>query len=148
MQSHHDFDQPVFLHELLTTEEAARALQLSHDRVYRLLEQQQLGGIRIANRWLVRPADLATFRERRYGQVAGLCKNALAEPSIRLTEKQRSICETLQHGGSITTAARSLNLPRPSIYAQLSLVRKKLARIRPEFAETNPTSRHPSPSPS
>ena len=144
MQTHHDLNQPVFLHELLTTEQAARALQLSHDRVYRLLEKQQLGGIRIANRWLVRPADLAAFRERRYGQVTGLCRSALAEPSIRLTEKQRGICEMLQHGGSITTAARTLNVPRPSIYAQLTLVRKKLARIHPEFAETSSTSKHSS----
>jgi len=145
MAIQHDSHQlPYPFQGLLTSDQAAKELRLSRDRVYRLLEQRQLGGIRIANRWLLRPADLAAYRERRYGQVPNLCSSALHEPRLRLTEKQRRICEALQHGTSMTTAARSLNLPRPSLYAQLSLVRKKLARLHPEFADTPSTSPPPS----
>jgi excisionase family DNA binding protein len=133
--AHNPDDLPYPFQGYLTAKQAAYALGLSNDRVYRLLEQRQLGGIRIANRWLLQPADLAAYRERRYGQVPALCSMALHEPNIRLTEKQRRICEALQHGTSMTTASRLLNLPRPSLYAQVQLVRKKLARIRPEFAE-------------
>ena len=127
--------QLSYLEGLITSGEAARELHLSQDRVLRLLEHRDLGGMRIANRWLLSPADLAAFRERRYGQARALCAAALDEPGLRLTEKQRRICEVLSHGTSMTAAARSLDLPRPSLYAQLKLVRKKLSRLRPEFAE-------------
>ena len=101
--------------------------------------------MRVANRWLLSPADLAAFRERRYGEARALCEAALEEPGMRLTEKQRRICEALRHGTSMTVAARSLDLPRPSLYAQLKLIRKKLARIRPEFAQIPPHEPGPSP---
>ena len=127
-----------YLQDLLTSSEAARELQLSQDRVVRLLERQELGGVRIANRWLLSPADLTAFRDRRHGAIRNLCTAALSEPNLRLTEKQRRICESCRHGVSMTTAARELDLPRPSLYAQLKLVRKKLSRIRPEFVDTTP----------
>lgn len=137
MATAHDPDDfPYPFQGFITARQAAQQLGLSHDRVYRLLEQRRLGGIRIANRWLLRPADLAAYRERRYGHVPALCSAALHEPHIRLTEKQRRICEALQHGASMTSTSRLLGLPRPSLYAQVQLVRKKLARIRPEFADT------------
>ena len=132
------------LEGLLTSGEAARELDLSQDRVLRLLERRDLGGVRVANRWLLSPADLAAFRERRYGEARALCEAALEEPGMRLTEKQRRICEALRHGTSMTVAARSLDLPRPSLYAQLKLIRKKLARIRPEFAHIPPHEPGPS----
>ncbi len=136
----------VYLQGLLTSAEAAQELRLSQDRVVRLLEGRVLGGVRIANRWLLSPADLAAFRERRYGEVRALCCAALDELGIRLTEKQQRICETLRHGVSMTEAARSLDLPRPSLYAQLKLIRKKLSRLRPEFAEAAVSEQDPSPS--
>ena len=137
---HQTESRPFYLHELLTAKEAAGRLGLSHDRVYRLLEQGGLGGMRVANRWLLTPSDLAAFRERRYGEVCGVCESALREPALRLTEKQRRICETLRHGISITKASRELDLPRPSIYAQLGLIRKKLSRLHPEHPPTSPAS--------
>jgi excisionase family DNA binding protein len=135
-----------YLHELLTSKEAAGQLGLSHDRVYRLLERRQLGGIRVANRWLITPADLAEFRERRYGEVRALCDAALGQPSLRLTEKQRRICEVLRHGVSISKAARDLGLPRPGIYAQLGLIRKKLSRLNPAFAPSQSSTSSPTSS--
>src|SRR5215469_10092643 len=108
---HHAQSRPYYLHELLTSREAAGQLGLSHDRVYRLLERRQLGGIRVANRWLLTPSDLAEFRERRYGEVCSLCEAALGEAALRLTEKQRRICEVLRRGVSISKAARDLGLP-------------------------------------
>jgi Helix-turn-helix domain len=135
----------TYLQGLLTSSDAARELKLSQDRVVRLLEHQTLGGVRIANRWLLSPSDLAAFRERRYGENQTLCSAALAEPGLRLTEKQRRICETLRHGVSMTVAARTVDLPRPSLYAQLKLIRKKLARIHPEFAEAAPSEQDSSP---
>jgi excisionase family DNA binding protein len=144
MATAHDLDEfPYPFQGFITAKQAATELGLSHDRVYRLLEQRRLGGIRIANRWLLRPADLAAYRQRRYGPVPALCHAALHEPSLRLTEKQRRICEALQHGTSMTTASRLLDLPRPSLYAQIQLVRKKLARIRPEFADSPSTDPAP-----
>ena len=125
----------VYLQGLLTSADAARELRLSQDRVLRLLEARELCGVRIANRWLLSGSDLAAFRARRYGETSALCAAALAEPAMRLTEKQRRICETLRQGMAMTAAARALDLPRPSLYAQLKLIRKKVARIRPEFAE-------------
>jgi excisionase family DNA binding protein len=125
----------AYLQGLLTSADAARELRLSQDRVLRLLEARELGGVRVANRWLLSVSDLAAFRERRHGETSALCATALAEPLLRLTEKQRRICETLRQGMAMTAAARVLDLPRPSLYAQLKLIRKKLARIRPEFAE-------------
>lgn len=135
---HQSEPRPFYLHELLTAKEAAGRLGLSHDRVYRLLEQGGLGGMRVANRWLLTPADLAAFREQRYGEVCGLCEGALREPMLRLTEKQRRICETLRQGISITKASRELNVPRPSIYAQLGLIRKKLSRLQSGGSPTAP----------
>src|SRR5947209_9763791 len=132
MATHQHSDPRLsYLQGLLTSGEAARELKLSQDRVVRLLEQRALGGVRIANRWLLSPMDLTAFRERRYGEVRSLCQAALDTRGVRLTDKQRRICESLRHGVSMTAASRELDLPRPSLYAQLKLIRKKLSAVDP-----------------
>lgn len=111
---------------VLTTSDAARELNLSQDRVTRLLEQGELVGLRKANRWFLTPDAIAAFRQRRYGATQDLCSRALAATGVRLTPKQRAICEALKDGTSMTTASRRTGLPRPSLYAQLRLIQRKL----------------------
>jgi hypothetical protein len=117
------------LAELRTSRDAARELKLSQDRVMRLLERGDLAGTRVANRWFVTAAAIADFRQRRYGTVQDLCRRALHMDGLRLTPKQRAICEALKEGTSMTNAARTTGLPRPSLYAQLRLIQRKLDKL-------------------
>ncbi|MDB5077213.1 MAG: binding domain protein excisionase family [Chloroflexi bacterium] len=110
----------------LTTGDAARALHLSQDRVMRLLNQGLLGGVRWGNRWFLTADDIEAFREQRYGAVQRLCWQALHADGVRLTPKQRSICEALKDGRSMTDASRVTGVPRPSLYAHLRLIKRKL----------------------
>jgi len=114
---------------VLTTGDAARALQLSQDRVTRLLNQGTLGGIRWGNRWFLTADDIEAFREQRYGGARMLCERALRTADVRLTPKQRSICEALKGGRSMTDASRVTGVPRPSLYAHLRLIQKKLDKV-------------------
>jgi DNA-binding CsgD family transcriptional regulator len=113
----------------LTTGDAARALHLSQDRVMRLLNQGMLGGVRWANRWFLTPDDVEAFREQRYGAARRLCWRALHSDGVRLTPKQRSICEELKAGCSMTDASRITGVPRPSLYAHLRLIQRKLDKL-------------------
>ncbi len=112
--------------DVLTTSDAARELKLSQDRVTRLLEQGELVGLRQANRWFLTPAAIAAFRRRRYGATQDLALRALEAEGVRLTAKQRAICDALKDGTSMTAASRLTELPRPSLYAQLRLIQRKL----------------------
>jgi|GEM_PF-1488593 excisionase family DNA binding protein len=114
---------------VLTTGDAARELRLSQDRVMRLLNQGALGGVRWGNRWFLTSEDVSAFREQRYGAAQALCMHALQTEGLRLTPKQRRICETLQDGCSMTEAARITGVPRPSLYAHLKLIRRKLEKL-------------------
>src|SRR5205823_4925350 len=82
---------PHALAGVLTTSDAARELNLSQDRVTRLLEQGELVGLRKANRWFLTPDAIAAFRRHRYGATQDLCGRALAATGVRLTPKQRAI---------------------------------------------------------
>ena len=133
---------------LLTSGEAARELHLSQDRVLRLLERRDLGGMRIANRWLLSPADLAAFRD---AATARRAPSAPPPSTSRGCGSPRSSGADLRgvapgHGTSMTAAAPLPGSARPSLYAQLKLIRKKLTRLRPEFAE-DPAPRGGSPAP-
>jgi DNA-binding CsgD family transcriptional regulator len=122
--------RPVqLLAELRTSRDVAQELKLSQDRVMRLLERGELAGTRVANRWFVTAEAIAEFRQRRYGAVQDLCRRALQSEGVRLTPKQRAICETLQEGTTMTNASRATGLPRPSLYAQLRLIRRKLEKL-------------------
>jgi hypothetical protein len=112
-----------------TTGDAARELCLSQDRVMRLLQQGALGGVRWGNRWFLTAEDIAGFREQRYGVAQRLCRHALQTEGLRLTAKQRLICEVLQDGRSMTDAAQMTGVPRPSLYAHLKLIRRKLDKL-------------------
>jgi helix-turn-helix protein len=125
---------------VLTTSDAARELNLSQDRVTRLLEQGELVGLRQANRWFLTPAAIAAFRRRRYGATQDLALRALAAEGVRLTPKQRAICDALKDGTSMTAASRVTELPRPSLYAQLRLIQRKLDK-----QSTSPSNIHPLP---
>jgi DNA-binding CsgD family transcriptional regulator len=117
------------LAELRTSRDVARELQLSQDRVMRLLERGELAGMRVANRWFVTAEAIAEFRQRRYGAVQDLCLRALRTEGVRLTPKQRAICEALKEGTTMTNASRATGLPRPSLYAQLRLIQRKLDKL-------------------
>jgi len=65
--------------------DAARALQLSQDRVTRLLNQGVLGGIRWGNRLFLTADDIEAFQEQRYGGARMLCERALHTADVRLT---------------------------------------------------------------
>jgi len=131
-----------FLAGVLTTSDAARALHLSQDRVTRLLNQGMLGGIRWGNRWFLTADDIEAFREQRYGGARLLCRRALHTAGVRLTPKQRSICEALKDGRSMTDASRVTGVPRPSLYAHLRLIEKKLDKV-----STSPSLCRPEPQP-
>src|SRR5579871_1008644 len=105
---------PHALVGVLTTSDAARELNLSQDRVTRLLEQGELVGLRKANRWFLTPEAIAAFRRGRYGATQDLCRRALAAEGLRLTPKQRAICEALKDGTSMSRASAHTGLPRPS----------------------------------
>jgi len=128
---------------VLTTGDAARALHLSQDRVTRLLNQGTLGGIRWGNRWFLTANDIEAFREQRYGGARMLCERALHTAEVRLTPKQRSICEALQDGRSMTDASRVTGVPRPSLYAHLRLIQKKLDKLPATASPCRPESQSP-----
>jgi excisionase family DNA binding protein len=122
----------------LTTGDAARALHLSQDRVMRLLNQGSLGGVRWGNRWFLTAEDIEAFREQRYGEVPKLCWRALHSEGVRLTPKQRTICEALKNGRSMTEASAITGVPRPSLYAHLRLIQNKLDKLFTSSASGRP----------
>src|SRR5579863_831392 len=80
------------LNGMLTTHEAAKQLDLSYWHFMHLVEAGRIPGMRIVDRWLFSPIDLAAYRRSKYGELEDMAKLALEHPAVDLTEKQATIC--------------------------------------------------------
>jgi DNA-binding CsgD family transcriptional regulator len=92
-----------------------------------MLERGELGGMKVLDRWLLSPDDLAAYRERRYGALRNLATSALEQPHVQLTGRQRAICAALADEQTCSTVARQLGISRQAVHAQISLIRRKIA---------------------
>ena len=106
--------------------EAAESLNRSYSHIMHLLERGQMSGTKFLDRWLLSPADLAAYRDRRYGAARDLARAALGYPGIHLTARQQRICEELARERTCSDVARTLGISRQAIHAQLTLIRRKL----------------------
>jgi excisionase family DNA binding protein len=117
------------LNGMLTTHEAAKQLDLSYWHFMHLVEAGRIPGVRVVDRWLFSPADLAEYKRRRYGELAELARTALSHPDIELTEKQAIICRHLANSERPSAIARKLQQSRQAVHSQITLIREKVARI-------------------
>lgn len=110
----------------ITPKEAAEYLNRSYSHIMHMLERGEMNGAKLLDRWLISPADLAAYRDRRYGVVRDLARVALEHPGIRLTARQQHICEALARECTCSDVARDLGISRQAVHAQLTLIRRKL----------------------
>ncbi len=117
------------LNGMLTTHEAAKQLDLSYWHFMHLVEAGRIPGIRIVDRWLFSPADLAHYRRQKYGQLEDMANIALNNPTISLTERQANICRYLLANERPSSIARKLQQSRQAVHAQIALIKEKIARL-------------------
>src|SRR5258708_17828019 len=118
------------LNGMLTTNEAARHLDLSYWHFMHLVEAGRIPGIRVVDRWLFSPADLNEYRRSRYGRLEDMARLALDHPDIELTEKQEIICRYLASSERPSDIARTLQQSRQAVHSQLALIREKVTRLQ------------------
>ncbi|GCE49245.1 excisionase family DNA binding protein [Thermosporothrix hazakensis] len=116
------------LHGMLTTHEAAKALDLSYWHFMHLVESGRIPGTRIVDRWLFSPEDLAYYKRTKYGALEDLARTALNHSDIDLTEKQATICRYLLDNQRPSEIARKLQQSRQAVHSQIALIREKVTR--------------------
>jgi excisionase family DNA binding protein len=127
------------LNGMLTTHEAAKQLDLSYWHFMHLVEAGRIPGMRVVDRWLFSPQDLADYRRSRYGELEDLARAALEHPAIDLTEKQETICRYLVNSERPSEIARKLSQSRQAVHSQITLIREKVSRIQPQKASSTPS---------
>jgi excisionase family DNA binding protein len=127
------------LNGMLTTHEAAKQLDLSYWHFMHLVEAGRIPGMRVVDRWLFSPNDLDAYRRSKYGELEDLAKTALEHPAIDLTEKQETICRYLVNRERPSEIARKLQQSRQAVHSQITLIREKVSRIKPQKAATSKT---------
>src|SRR5438105_12218430 len=143
------------LNGMLTTQEAAKQLDLSYWHFMHLVEAGRIPGVRVVDRWLFSPDDLDDYRRSKYGELEDLAKTALEHPAVDLTEKQETICRYLVSSERPSEIARKLKQSRQAVHSQISLIKEKVSRIQPKKASpqspsgtsTNTTRTRKSPIP-
>ncbi|GCE12237.1 helix-turn-helix domain-containing protein [Tengunoibacter tsumagoiensis] len=115
---------------MLTTHEAAKILDLSYWHFMHLVEAGRIPGVRVVDRWLFSPTDLANYRRSKYGPLEDLAQTALEHPDVGLTEKQAIICRYILDNERPSEIARKLQQSRQAVHSQISLIREKVARIQ------------------
>ncbi len=118
------------LNGMLTTHEAAKQLDLSYWHFMHLVEAGRIPGVRVVDRWLFSPDDLADYRRSKYGQLEDLARAALNHPTIGLTEKQATICRFLIENERPSEIARKLQQSRQAVHSQIALIREKVTRVQ------------------
>jgi excisionase family DNA binding protein len=125
------------LNGMLTTHEAAKELDLSYWHFMHLVEAGRIQGVRVVDRWLFSPDDLADYRRSKYGVLEDMARLALNHPDIGLTEKQAMICRHLLANKRPSDIARTLQQSRQAVHSQISLIREKVSRS--QALSTNPS---------
>jgi excisionase family DNA binding protein len=118
------------LNGMLTTHEAAKQLDLSYWHFMHLVEAGRIQGVRVVDRWLFSPDDLADYRRSKYGVLEDMARLALNHPDIGLTEKQAMICRYLLANKRPSDIARTLQQSRQAVHSQISLIREKVSRTQ------------------
>jgi len=118
------------LNGMLTTHEAAKQLDLSYWHFMHLVEAGRIPGVRVVDRWLFSPEDLADYRRSKYGKLEDLARAALDHPTIGLTEKQATICRFLIENERPSEIARKLQQSRQAVHSQIALIREKVTRTQ------------------
>ena len=118
------------LNGMLTTHEAAKELDLSYWHFMHLVEAGRIQGVRVVDRWLFSPDNLADYRRSKYGVLEDMARLALNHPDIGLTEKQAIICRYLLANKRPSDIARTLQQSRQAVHSQISLIREKVSRSR------------------
>src|SRR2546423_6152745 len=126
------------LNGMLTTHEAAKQLDLSYWHFMHLVEAGRIQGVRVVDRWLFSPNDLADYRRSKYGVLEDMARLALNHPDIGLTEKQAMICHYLLANKRPSDIARTLQQSRQAVHSQISLIREKVSRS--QALSTDPSS--------
>jgi excisionase family DNA binding protein len=129
---------------MLTTHKAAEKLDLSYWHFMHLVEAGRIPGIRVVDRWLFSPDDLDEYRRSKYGELEDIARTALENPAIELTEKQEIICRHLLNNERPSEIARKLQQSRQAVHSQLSLIREKVSRLKPENSTPSTTTRRTS----
>ena len=118
------------LNGMLTTHEAAKQLDLSYWYFMHLVEAGRIPGVRVVDRWLFSPDDLADYRRSKYGKLEDLARAALNDPSIGLTEKQETICQYLIKNERPSEIARQRNSVDEATHEEGHSHRPGVVRIR------------------
>ncbi|HEY4386103.1 MAG TPA: helix-turn-helix domain-containing protein [Ktedonobacteraceae bacterium] len=118
------------LNGMLTTHEAAKQLDLSYWHFMHLVEAGRIPGVRVVDRWLFSPDDLADYRRSKFGKLEDLARAALDHPTVELTEKQATICRFLVDNERPSEIARKLQQSRQAVHSQIALIREKVTRIQ------------------
>src|ERR1700680_3288555 len=137
------------LNGMLTTHEAAKQLDLSYWHFMHLVEAGRIPGMRVVDRWLFSPVDLAEYQRSKYGELEDMAKTALEHPAIGLTEKQETICRYIVNSERPSQIARKLHQSRQAVHSQITLIRGKVLRTQPPnpsnisaSSNTRPASEH------
>src|SRR5690242_11679887 len=128
------------LNGMLTTHEAAKQLDLSYWHFMHLVEAGRIQGVRVVDRWLFSPDDLADYRRSKYGVLEDMARLALNHPDIGLTEKQAIICHYLLANKRPSDIARTLQQSRQAVHSQISLIREKVSRTQALSTNPSPSS--------
>jgi excisionase family DNA binding protein len=128
------------LNGMLTTHEAAKELDLSYWHFMHLVEAGRIQGVRVVDRWLFSPDDLADYRRSKYGVLEDMARLALNHPDIGLTEKQAMICRYLLANKRPSDIARTLQQSRQAVHSQISLIREKVSRSQTLPADQSPNA--------
>ena len=120
------------LHDMLTTHEAAKQLDLSYWHFMHLVEAGRISGVRVVDRWLFSHDDLHSYRRSKFGELEDLARIALDSPRIDLTDKQATICRYLVENERPSEIARKLQQSRQAVHSQITLIREKVSRNQTE----------------
>lgn len=128
------------LHNMLTTHEAAKQLDLSYWHFMHLVEAGRIPGVRVVDRWLFSPDDLDDYRRSKYGKLEDMASTALNSPAVNLTERQTAICRYLVSNERPSEIARKLQQSRQAIHSQIALIKEKVSRLQIMQHETPSTA--------